>query len=567
MEQKPRGCKPEKRSSSPAGYLKSCLNNLPLNHADTMDKKMNDPGYNPKRNRFPALLAMLMVLPISAPAGAHEAHDQQAPFITIWKTDNWATWRDGHLSGDNQIRIPGVGDEYTIEWEKVERVNDSWQGTDDSLNGVEAGSDAFTVTFPEPGYYRVMISGDFREIRFKGERHDIMPEYIYEYGDAEKLIEIEQWGDISWASMESAFYMALNLRVTAVDAPDLSQVSNMSEMFYHARSVNADFSHWDVSNVTRMKKIFSSAFLFNGDLSGWDVSSVTNMEMMFFGATSFNGDVSKWNVGNVTNMAGMFSHAFLFNSDVSGWDVSRVINMSFMFDNAFAFSGDISSWDVGNVTNMNYMLGFASSFNGDVSNWDVSNVTQMRGMFQRASSFDSDLSSWDVSNVTRMDGMLSRSALSVEHYDMLLTGWSNLSLQPGVALGANELKYCHAGEQRSRIIQEFDWTISDSGLAEGCDPVSVDYPEALPFENSLYQNYPNPFNPSTRIRYTLTEPSHVRLEIFDITGRRVAFPVDGFQTAGRYDIMFDASELAGGAYLYRLSAGSTSASKIMMLIK
>ena len=156
--------------------------------------------------------------------------------------------------------------------------------------------------------------------------------------------------------------------------------------------------------------------------------------------------------------------------------------------------------------------------------------------------------------------------LSVENYDKTLIGWSGQELTPGLALGADSLRYCQSAEQRQYIIDQFEWSINDAGMDDDCNDVSTE-DQARLFEFQLKQNYPNPFNPSTRIRYTLAEPSHVRLEIFDLAGRRVAFPVDGFQTAGRHDIMFDASELAGGAYLYRLSTGTTSASKIMMLIK
>ena len=62
----------------------------------------------------------------------------------------------------------------------------------------------------------------------------------------------------------------------------------------------------------------------------WDVSNVTNMENLFYGATSFNQDISRWDVSNVTNMSYMFV-ATSFNQDISRWDVSNVTNMSYMF--------------------------------------------------------------------------------------------------------------------------------------------------------------------------------------------------------------------------------------------
>ncbi|MCS6989214.1 MAG: T9SS type A sorting domain-containing protein [Chloroherpetonaceae bacterium] len=85
----------------------------------------------------------------------------------------------------------------------------------------------------------------------------------------------------------------------------------------------------------------------------------------------------------------------------------------------------------------------------------------------------------------------------------------------------------------------------------------------------LFQNYPNPFNPATAIRYDLPEASHVKLEIFDMLGRKVATLVDARQSAGSYVVSFDASRfsLASGMYLYRLSAGAFVAAKKMLLTK
>ncbi|MEP1307500.1 MAG: DUF1573 domain-containing protein [Balneola sp.] len=92
------------------------------------------------------------------------------------------------------------------------------------------------------------------------------------------------------------------------------------------------------------------------------------------------------------------------------------------------------------------------------------------------------------------------------------------------------------------------------------------------FENpttvSLNQNYPNPFNPSTIISYTLNTSTNVKLNVYNITGRKVATLVNGRQTAGAQEVRFDASSLASGVYIYRLQTTSgTTLSKKMILIK
>ncbi len=79
--------------------------------------------------------------------------------------------------------------------------------------------------------------------------------------------------------------------------------------------------------------------------------------------------------------------------------------------------------------------------------------------------------------------------------------------------------------------------------------------------------YPNPFNPSTVIAYDLPKSADVDLAVYDLTGREVARLVNGRREAGYYRVVFDASRLPSGIYLYRLQAGSFVVSKQMTLLK
>ena len=94
---------------------------------------------------------------------------------------------------------------------------------------------------------------------------------------------------------------------------------------------------------------------------------------------------------------------------------------------------------------------------------------------------------------------------------------------------------------------------------------------ALPTDFTLGQNYPNPFNPSTVIPYQLSAAGHVRLEVFNILGQRLATLVDGEQAAGTYTAQWDATDAAGravgaGVYIYRLSSGEMTESRRMVLV-
>ena len=421
---------------------------------------------NNKINQKTTLITFFVLLFI--PAGI-DVYAEERPFITTWS-----------IGSDKTLEIPttGGGYNYTIDW------GDGIIDTAQTGNAVH--------TYENTGSYTISISGDFPRI------------YLYFSDSAMKLITVDQWGDIEWASMNNAFYGAVNMNVMAFDVPDLSRVTDMfsmfgiaqsfngdisnwdvssvtdmNRMFFIAGSFNGDISNWDVSSVTDMRYMFSSADSFNGDISNWDVSSVTIMNGMFYGTGSFNGDISNWDVSSVRSMHFMFAFVDSFNGDISNWDVSNVTTMGRMFEDADPFNGDISNWDTSSVTDMYHMFSGAQSFNGDISNWDTSNVTDMNHMFYHADSFNGDISNWDVSNVTDMSNMLINTTFSTDNYNKLLDNWSNLhTLQNNVILDSSS-KYCNAGEiGRNIIIDTYDWIISDEGkdTVGNCGIQNIDAP-------------------------------------------------------------------------------------------
>ncbi len=106
----------------------------------------------------------------------------------------------------------------------------------------------------------------------------------------------------------------------------------------------------------------------------------------------------------------------------------------------------------------------------------------------------------------------------------------------------------------------YTW-IGDQMVSDVGDNDSVE----LKFE--LSQNYPNPFNPSTTIRYSVPTNGLVTLKVFNILGQEVKTLVNTVQNAGFHQISFDASQLASGVYIYRLSSGNFVNTKKMLLLK
>lgn len=90
---------------------------------------------------------------------------------------------------------------------------------------------------------------------------------------------------------------------------------------------------------------------------------------------------------------------------------------------------------------------------------------------------------------------------------------------------------------------------------------------SAPQDFSLSQNYPNPFNPSTVINYNLDKEGEVKLEVFDILGRKVRTLVDEVKQAGSYQINFEAGDFPSGVYVYQLKQADQIESKKMLILK
>jgi hypothetical protein len=91
--------------------------------------------------------------------------------------------------------------------------------------------------------------------------------------------------------------------------------------------------------------------------------------------------------------------------------------------------------------------------------------------------------------------------------------------------------------------------------------------QEVPQRAQLSQNYPNPFNPTTNIQFTLNRAANVTLEVFNITGQKVATLVNGPLNAGNHQHTFDASGLSSGIYMYRLQTPEQMLTRQMILIK
>ncbi|MEE9553029.1 MAG: T9SS type A sorting domain-containing protein, partial [candidate division Zixibacteria bacterium] len=108
---------------------------------------------------------------------------------------------------------------------------------------------------------------------------------------------------------------------------------------------------------------------------------------------------------------------------------------------------------------------------------------------------------------------------------------------------------------------------ADAAIARYSGMTSVDDNPVQPDIFFLSQNYPNPFNARTTIEFNVPSTQQVKLEAFDLLGRKVVVLVDNQLEAGAHIVNWDCSELPSGVYFYRLSVGENTATKKMTLLK
>ncbi len=195
----------------------------------------------------------------------------------------------------------------TIPTNSANTYNYSIDCTNDGVFEATNVTGNYTCNYSNSGVYEIAIVGNFPQIQFNNG------------GDRLKITSVIQWGRGVWSSMNSAFYGCSNLNGAMVDAPDLS-------------------------NVTDMFAMFTDATIFNQPLNSWNVSAVTNMRSMFYDARAFNQSLNNWNVSNVIDMNGIFAYATAFNQNLSGWDVDQVDDYTY-FDYA------ATSWSDNNKPN------------------------------------------------------------------------------------------------------------------------------------------------------------------------------------------------------------------------
>ena len=102
---------------------------------------------------------------------------------------------------------------------------------------------------------------------------------------------------------------------------------------------------------------------------------------------------------------------------------------------------------------------------------------------------------------------------------------------------------------------------------EEANPTAIKEDGNFPLPFSLSQNFPNPFNPATTISFNLPQNGDACLEVFNLSGQKVAVLADGYLEAGLHQASWNAAGLSAGIYFAKLRSGNFSATTKMTLLK
>ncbi|MCS6823926.1 MAG: BspA family leucine-rich repeat surface protein [Cytophagaceae bacterium] len=406
----------------------------------------------------------------------------QAPgdyFVTIW-----------------DLSIPGSGaTTLSINVGTSGTVNYIWEtipaGT--SGSGTFSGSTLQITNLPANAKIRLKIApSNFNRI------------YLYYNSDKARLLDVEQWGTVLWSTMQGAFFDCSNLNITATDLPNLSNVTDMSNMFRECDKLNGPTN-----------------------IGNWNTQNVTNMSHMFYRAYSFNQPIGNWNTQNVINMTGMFFHAHSFNQPIGNWNTQ-------------------------NVTKMGDMFYRATSFNQSLENWNTENVTDMSNMFNKASSFNQSLGNWVLKPLVDMMDMLENSGMDCANYSATLISWANNSSTPNnLDLGAQGLKYSSNAVAARNALLAKGWTFEGDALdIHGCSTTTSLL--SAEYNKPKVSIYPNPAHDHAMV----SADGFTQLEIYDLHGQFIKRDMPNRE--------IELSGLRSGLYYVKLSNGSES--KMLKLV-
>lgn len=244
---------------------------------------------------------------------------------------------------------------------------------------------------------------------------------------------------------------------------------------------------------------------------------------------------------------------------------------------SFALTSSSSYNGYGHIPNVQ---SFAGSFDSEAS-WGYYDLGIMSFLFEitgdfvlpvELTGFQAFSSAKEVKLTWQTESEVNNYGFEIERavvIDMQSANWEKIGFMSGSGNSNSVKEYSfsdvfeHPNDLRIRYRLK---QIDNDGTFSYSKEVEIENNPPATF--NLVQNYPNPFNPGTTINFSLPEETRVTLEIFNITGEKVATLINGEITpAGIHETYFNAYDLPSGIYFCRIKAGSNIAVKKLTLMK
>jgi surface protein len=262
---------------------------------------------------------------------------------------------------------------------------------------------------------------------------------------------MDNW-DVSWCSSLDGVPTATPAFNQYINSWNVGNNQRFGAFFNGATTFNRPLNNWNIGQhlmsdqPIRMESMFRSADAFNQDIGDWDVSKVSTMSNMFYHADSFNNGgvggsgvgLDTWDTSEVTLMTDMFNRANLFDQDIGTWDVGKVSGAHGMFESTLLFNSKPTSgnWGAnlpaGSEVNLSGMFGSSSVFNQDIGYFDTSRVWSMASMISRGGGVFNNggvggvgvgMDTWDVGNVRSFNRFLEQNV----SFNQYLGSWTFLT--------------------------------------------------------------------------------------------------------------------------------------------
>ena len=137
-------------------------------------------------------------------------------------------------------------------------------------------------------------------------------------------------------NIHEKLYISDNIKTHGYSPKTNEELCDIVKKLIVQRGPDADLNDIDTSKIKDMSNLFFNLFkdninIRNIDISRWNVSQVNDMTAMFFKCEEFDCDISHWDVSNVEATSGMFYRCKKFSHDLSKWKTNKIRYCKAMF--------------------------------------------------------------------------------------------------------------------------------------------------------------------------------------------------------------------------------------------